>query len=76
MAKTDNPTVIDIPVSNATPAEFSLGLEEFCTRLSHTEKRVELLSAFHHTELLAGKVQDTSTAYTARYTAFANRPCN
>ena len=77
MAKTDNPVAADIPVAAPVveQTDFPMGLEEFCIRLSQTDKRVELLSAFHYTETLAGNVQDTSKAYTQRYTAFTNRPC-
>jgi hypothetical protein len=77
MAKAENPAVLDTPVAApaAEQTDFPMGLDEFCARLSSTDKRVEMISAFHHLEKLAGKLQDTGKAYANRYTAFINRPC-
>lgn len=60
----------------AKPSEdaFDLTVEEFCTRVSTTDSRVELLAAFHASEVRAGRVKDASSAYAARYSAFANAP--
>jgi hypothetical protein len=49
-------------------------LEEFCVRLSNTDRRVELLSAFHFTEKQAARLKDAESNYAARYTAFINKP--
>lgn len=54
--------------------EYALTLEEFCTRLSVSDKRVELIGAFAHTEAVAGRSKDTETAYAARYSDFINKP--
>lgn len=64
------------PVSAEAPAasDFPLSLDEFCTRLSSTDKRVELIGAFHHVEKVAGRVQDTSGNFAARFEAFAKQP--
>jgi hypothetical protein len=58
----------------AEPAEFPLSLSEFCSRLSATDKRVELISAFHHDETAAGRSRDGEAAYRARFDAFVHRP--
>ena len=54
--------------------EFPLSLDEFCSRLSSTDKRVEMIGAFHHTEKVAGRNKDVESAYIARYSAFINQP--
>lgn len=65
-----------VTVSAEAPAagDFPLSLAEFCQRLSATDKRVELIGAFHHVEKAAGALQDTSANYSARFEAFANQP--
>lgn len=60
--------------SGETPAEFEITLDEFCTRQSRSDNRVELIGAFHHEEIAAGRVKDTESAYAKRYVAFANKP--
>jgi len=54
--------------------EIPLSLEEYCTRLSAVDRRVELISAFHAEEALAGRVVDVESAYALRFDAFINRP--
>lgn len=62
-------------VSVATePSEFPLTLDEFCSRLSATDKRVELIGGFHSVEKAAGRVKDLESAYVARFTDFINQP--
>lgn len=56
------------------PSEFPLSLEEFCKRLSASDRRVELIGAFHHVEKSAGRDRDTESAYSARFVAFVNQP--
>lgn len=64
--------------SNAVDAveeqDFPLTLEEFCTRLSTTDKRVELIGAFAYTEKQAGRNKDVESGYAKRFTAFINAP--
>lgn len=55
-------------------AEFPLTLTEYCTRLSTTDRRVELIGAFEHTERVAGRNSDVETNFASRYAAFANQP--
>lgn len=56
------------------PQSFDLTVEEFCTRKSQGDKRVELLAAFCASERRTGKVKDSEKAYEARYAAFADKP--
>lgn len=56
------------------PSEFPLTLDEFCSRLSVSDKRVELIGAFHTTEKAAGRSKDVESAYKARFTAFIKQP--
>jgi hypothetical protein len=67
-AKDQNPQISD------EPAEFPLTLEEYCTRVSATDQRVELLNAFAKHEIAAGHRKDVSSAFDRRYVAFANQP--
>lgn len=55
-------------------SDFPLTLDEFCSQLSLTDKRVESIGAFHATEKAAGRTKDTAPAYSGRYTAFLNQP--
>lgn len=56
------------------PQSFDLTVEEFCTRKSRGDTRVELLAAFCASEIRAGKIKDSEKAYEARYAAFADKP--
>lgn len=47
---------------------------DFCIGVSSTDKRVELLSAFHYSEVAALRMHDTRENYQARYEAFAHKP--
>lgn len=58
----------------AEPSEFPLTLDEFCSRLSVEDKRVELIGAFHLTERAAGRTKDLESAYATRFAAFVNQP--
>jgi uncharacterized NAD(P)/FAD-binding protein YdhS len=59
------------PVVAAVPL---VTLNEFCTRLSMTDRRVELIGGFHFTETQAGRLKDAESNYQARYTAFLTKP--
>jgi len=59
--------------AEASPA-LTFTLDEFCARLSETVKSPELLGAFHHVELAAGRSRDTAEAYRARFDEFLNKP--
>jgi hypothetical protein len=61
------------PVKEAvTESPTPIPLDHFCQDVSTSDKRVELLAAFHYTEKRAGRLVDTSAAYAARYADFAN----
>ena len=55
-------------------AAYELTLDEFCTRLSREDRRVEMIGGFHHTEKQAGRLKDSDAAYAARYAAFQTQP--
>lgn len=59
-----------------TPAPMpeKVTIEEFCTRLSLVDKRVELIAGFEYTERSAGRIKDVESEYQSRFTAFATKP--
>lgn len=57
-----------------TVAAEPLSLNEFCIRLSSSDRRVEMIGAFEHGERNAGRLSDTAQNYAARYQAFINKP--
>lgn len=72
MAKiTDTPTAD--AAADAAP-DIALTLDEFCTRLSARDRRVELIGAFASTERRAGVVKDVESAFAARFAAFCTAP--
>lgn len=66
MAKAEKPEVIQ--------DDFKLSLKEFCTRISSTDRRVELIGGFFAHEKGAGRMNDFESAYKARLENFAKRP--
>lgn len=54
--------------------DFNLTIEEYCARKSQTDRRVELLGAFHHVEKQSGRIKDSESAYDLRYAEFAVQP--
>lgn len=56
------------------PSEFPLTLDEFCSRLSVNDRRVEIIGAFHFTEKAAGRMKDVESAYASRFAAFLTKP--
>lgn len=59
----------------AEPASApALSIDEYCTRASATDKRVEMLGAFALVERKAGRLKDTADAYAKRYQAFITQP--
>lgn len=57
-----------------TAKSFPLTLEEFCARLSQSDRRVELIGAFHFDEKRNKRVKDTEANYLARFDAFLKKP--
>lgn len=63
------------PAGNAEQEkEIPLSLDEFCARLSATDKRVELIGGFHSVEVAAGNTKDVDSAFAARFNDFINQP--
>ncbi len=63
------------PPATVPPAPVErVVLDEFCRRLSTTDRRVELIAAFHFTERDAGRTSDTEQQYQARYEALIKKP--
>ncbi|MFW9606234.1 MAG: hypothetical protein ACMV0I_06760 [Pseudomonas sp.] len=54
--------------------EIQLSIEDFCSDLSLTCKRVELIGAFAHVEMTYGRQRDTESNYQARFEAFVGKP--
>lgn len=65
-------TPVAAPKKPPTPVEVTL--DEFCVRLSNTDKRVALISGFHYTEKVAGHLKDFEPNYKARYATFITQP--
>lgn len=59
------------PVNPAIP---DLTVEEFCTRLSASDRRVELINAFCFVERTAGHYKDAESNYQSRFQTFVNKP--
>lgn len=74
MGKQDEVVMKEAPAPVASEAPARVSLEEFCTRLSTQDKRVEMIGAFAHVERVAKRYFDTDAAYSARYTAFCTAP--
>lgn len=51
-----------------------ISLVEFCTRLSATVRRPELISAFEFSERRSGSIKDTAEAFQARFETFGKKP--
>ena len=62
------------PEQGSGAAEITLSLTEFCTRLSETVKRPELIGAFHSNETRAKRVKATEAEFKKRYDEFVNTP--
>lgn len=70
--KTSRPTSAEAPA--VEEAEFPLTVTEACARISATDRRVEMLGAFHSSEKAAGRLKDLESAYRSRFAAFCNAP--
>lgn len=80
MAKTELKTNTEAPeavspvAKKKEPESFEVSLDNFCSELSQSDKRVELIGGFHHTETKAGRMKDFGSAYLTRFLAFVNQP--
>lgn len=65
------------PVEQSKPATQSadeVTLTEFCTRISASDRRVELIGAFNHIETKAGRIKATEKEFLSRFDAFIKQP--
>lgn len=72
MAKPE--TLEDLKPADAPPETFDLTVDEFCTRTSSTDRRVELLAGFRADEVRNGRIKDSEANFASRFLAFAARP--
>ncbi len=68
------PVKVAAPAAPVKETESALTLDEFCIRLSVTDRRVEMISGFRHVESKKNRQKDTETAYRARFEAFVKAP--
>lgn len=68
-ASAPQPAAAHEPVST-----FELSLDEFCTRLSLTDKRTEMIGAFHHSEKNKGVSKDSESNFNQRFAKFCKLP--
>ena len=62
----------------ATPPETGdeLTLDEFCTRLSKTDSRVELIGGFHADARAKAHLKDVDTGFLRAFENYCTRPVN
>ncbi len=65
--------VVEKPPVNP-PDEFTVSLNEFCIRLSKTDKRVEMIGGFHHSMTKEGTTSGKTVFYQQAYTKFTTAP--
>lgn len=53
---------------------YPVTIDEFCRRLSRSDRRVELIGAFHADEKRHARVKDMEANYRSRFDIFAKRP--
>lgn len=66
--------IVETPAVQQEPDGFPLTLDEFCTRLSAKDRRVEMIGGFHSDEKRAGRIMDTEAAFLSRYHQFISKP--
>ena len=70
MAKTETPEAPAVVAQDSA----RITLSEFCTRLSESVSRPELIGGFEFLERRAGRLKDTADAYQGRFDAFVTTP--
>lgn len=58
----------------SAPESFDLTLDEFCARLSATDRRVELIGGFHAEARKNGLTKSGETQFRAAFDLYASRP--
>lgn len=56
------------------PSAFDVTLEEFCSGLSGSDKRVELIAGFYADARATGPAKAPAATYQAAFAAFVTRP--
>jgi hypothetical protein len=69
MSKNDTPAAKEPAV-----VVDELTLSEFCSRLSESVRRPELIAGFEYSERQAGKLKDRAEAFQARFDNFIKSP--
>lgn len=71
-----DPTPKAAPAATESAAEVveEISLEEFCQRRSRSDRRVELIAAFHSEQSRTQQFKASESEYAARLDKFANQP--
>lgn len=64
----------DTPSTDDALAAQELTIDEYCARRSKTDRRVELLGAFHADEVANKRQKDFESAFDSRLQVFATKP--
>jgi len=65
--------VANTPDTTASESVTQLTLQEYMVKLSQRDARVELIHAFAHSELQAGRVKDVESNFESRLVAFSQQ---
>jgi hypothetical protein len=60
-------------VADTAPTVFPLTVGEFCSQLSSSDKRPEMIYAFSKDEERQGHIRDFATNFQSRYVSFCGR---
>ena len=71
MANTETPLAAPEPI--VAPA-IPLTLHEYCSRLSVTTPKPELIGGFEFSERVAGRLSGTEAEFKSRFDVFVNKP--
>jgi len=75
MAKNqESPVPAAVATPSPAPTTFPQTIDEFCSELSASDKRVEMIYAFSRDEKKHGRVKDMADNYRSRFEAFATKP--
>jgi hypothetical protein len=74
MSKSEGKADVKNPVDEI--AAESLTLDEFCARLSKTDKRVELIGGFFADAKKRGHNKDVDVGFLRAFAEYADRPVN
>jgi len=63
-----------VEVKNESSEAIELSLDEFCARLSKSDKRVELIGGFHADAKKRGQHKDFDVGFLRAFESYASRP--